>query len=99
MILIPLSQVPNQTLDVQLNGKTFTLTIHQGATSTLMDVSVNGVAVASSARIVTRQLVLFSAQETLNGNFFLDILDNESLPDYTQFGKSQFLYYLSPSEL
>lgn len=94
---IGLAAVPNQNFFVQLDERAYAITIHQGADCVVATVVRDEVTVIQGVRIVPGAPLLPYRYEE-DGNFILTTQDDE-LPDYTQFGVTQFLTYLSADDL
>lgn len=112
MRLITLSNIPNQSFSVSVDNNFYDLTIKQiagqntylngvfvGATNVIMACSItrNNVLIEEGSRII-QGIGLMPYQYQEQGNFVL-VTANDEYADYQQFGISQFLYYLSNSEL
>lgn len=98
MQVIPLEAIPNQELNLNLDGVRWTITIKVAVTSMIVDVLLNDAPLILGQRIAVGCPLIPYEYMTRNGNFIL-LVDNEELPDYTKFGLSQQLLYLAPGEL
>lgn len=114
MRLIPIANLPNQSLSVSVDNIFYDIRLKQIASSpkivngvvlytenVIMASSIirNNILIQEGIRIVPGlPLMPFLFQENNEGNFFLTTA-NDDYPDYQQFGISQFLYYLTQSEL
>lgn len=97
MIDVSIAAVPNQSLFVQLDERAYSLAFRTLGTSTSVTIVRDDVTLIEGSRVVTgTPLLPYHHQES--GNFVLSTQD-DSLPDYTQFGITQFLTYLSADEL
>jgi hypothetical protein len=97
MIEIPLQAIPNQKFSVQLDNRLYDITIT--ATGNVMSCTLvrDGETIQDTMRLVAgTPLLPYLYQEA--GNFAL-ITASGDLPDYTQFGVTQFLLYASQDEL
>lgn len=95
---ITLAAVPNQDLFVQLDQQAYQITLHAAGSNTVAITIVrNGETIVSGERLVTGTPVLPYLYEEA-GNFILTT-DAEALPDWQQFGITQFLTYVSADEL
>lgn len=94
---IPIQPVPNQSLTVVLDNNSWNIQIK--ATTGVMSVSLalNGVDVLDNMRAVAGMRLIPSQYEEA-GNFIITS-QNFELPDYQQFGVTQYLLYFSASEL
>jgi hypothetical protein len=97
MNLISLAAIPNQTFSMTLDNTLFDMRIFLAVNVMCCDLAVNGVPILTSARLVAGTPVI-PYFYLFNGNFLLSTL-NDELPDYTEFGASQFLVYYSQAEL
>jgi hypothetical protein len=97
MINIELKQLPNQSTSITLNGNIYDITIRSTTNSTTATIARNGSVLVSNIRILPLYPIL-PYRYLENGNFCL-ITDADDLPDYTLFGVSQSLVYLTPDEL
>lgn len=97
MIDIALAAVANQTLAVQLDGRQYTVTMHEANGVMSATITRDGATLVSNVRITAgTPLLPYRYQES--GNFLL-IVDGEALPYWDQFGVTQFLVYLTTAEL
>jgi len=97
VIDVPLAAVPNQTLTIQLLDSIYTITVL--ATNGVMSISVT----RDAAEIIANQRVtpgtpIFPYRYQEQGNFVFSV-EQEQLPDYTQFGTTQFLMFLTAQEV
>ena len=104
MIQIPIIDIPNQSLTLQLNDNQYDLTIHatqdneDGSTGIMaVDISINNTLIISGVRAVSL-FPLIPYRYLQNGNFVF-ITQNFEYPDWRQFGITQNLVYVSKSEL
>lgn len=94
---VPLQAVPNQQLSIQLGLFRYDLTVKQAAGVMSASVVRDGVTILENVRLVAgTPLLPYAYQE--DGNFALTTNDGD-LPDYTQFGITQYLVYLTAEEL
>ncbi len=97
MIDIGIAAVANQTFFVQLEGVPYTVTLHAADDVVAATISRDDETLLTGAR-VTPGMPLLPYRYQERGNFLL--LTNEGdLPDFTQFGVTQFLVYLTAAEL
>lgn len=104
MIQIPVVNIPNQTLSIQLDGNLYDISIHatqdneDGTTGIMaVDISINNSLIISGVRAVSNFL-LIPYQYLVNGNFGF-VTSNDDYPDWRKFGISQYLVYISNDEL
>lgn len=97
---IPLDAIPNQEISVRLEDFRYTLKFNDLCPGTLCaTVSRNDVLLISGVRCVAKELVLpYQYLEGTGGNFYFET-PNDEIPDYTKFGSTHFLYYISAAEL
>lgn len=94
---INLSILPNQSFSVQLDEIRYDFTIKSTAGIMMYDMKRDNEYVLRGQRIVAgAALIPYRYKE--KGNFVI-LVENDDLPDYTKFGISQKLYYLSEIEL
>jgi len=97
MIEVGIAAVPNQTFSVQIDDRTYAISLREANGVMCASITRDGVAVVTNMRLTAGTPVLpYRYQE--EGNFVM-LTENESLPYYDQFGVTQFLVYLSASEL
>lgn len=101
MQVVPLQSIPNQTLQVQLNGQACTLNIFQYAYGLFMTVYVGNSLIIASVLCEDFVRIVRSAYLGFSGDLvFLDMQGNDN-PVYTGLGgvNARFqLLYLLPSE-
>jgi len=97
MIDIALAAVANQTLAVQLDGRQYTIAMHEANGVMSATITRDGATLVSNVRVTAgTPLLPYRYQES--GNFLL-IVDGEALPYWDQFGVTQFLVYVTTAEL
>lgn len=97
MIDVSIAAVPNQSLFVQLDERAYSIAFRTLGNAVSVTIARDEVTLIQGSRVVTgTPLLPYRHQES--GNFVLSTQDEE-LPDYTQFGVTQFLTYLSANEL
>jgi hypothetical protein len=94
---IPLQAIPNQSFSITLDGNqwNFTLKTTNGVISVTL--AKNNVTLIENMRAVANGLII-PAKYLEDGNF-LFLTQNFQLPDYTQFGVTQLLIYITAAEL
>lgn len=98
MIDVSLAAVANQTLFIQLDERAYTITVHASGNGVMTaDITRDSVVLLQGGRI-TPGMPLLPYRYLESGNFVL-ITDADALPDFEQFGVTQFLVYLSADEL
>lgn len=97
MDLVELERIPNQELSVRLADRRFVLRIKEAAGVMVADVTVDGETILQGSRIVAGTPII--PYEYLGAGNLLLLTDDGELPDYTQFGVTQTLVYLSAAEI
>lgn len=98
MIEITLQSVPNQSFSINIGGISYDVSIKTGD-SALADISMNGNIVIQGVRVMPyRPIVPYEYLTQDNGNM-LFITDNGENIDYTKFGVTQYLVYLTADEM
>lgn len=97
MIQLNITPVPNQQFTARLDGARYTITLKTAQGVTLASILRDGVPVVESVRVLAGELII-PYQYKENGNFGI-ITENNALPNWEQFGISQFFYYFTPAEL
>lgn len=97
MMTLPLQAIPNQQLLVVLDNNQWVIEIKSTNGTISVSLSVNGVDVAENVRAVAGGFIIQSEYQE-QGNFAI-LCQDFLVPDYTQFGVTQFLTYFSQAEL
>jgi hypothetical protein len=97
MQVIPISAIPNQQLSVILNDNQWNITLRDTNGTISVSLTKNSEVIVQNARAVAGMRILQSRYQE-EGNFAI-ISNNQTVPDYTQFGITQFLVYITPDEL
>ncbi|CAB3812283.1 phage baseplate plug family protein [Achromobacter denitrificans] len=95
---IGLLAVPNQTFSVTINGILWELSIKVACGTMLADVRRDGTDLVLGQRIVAEFPILPYRYLSHEGNFAILTQEGE-LPWWEEFGRSQSLVYLDPSEV
>lgn len=96
---VPLQPLVNQSFDIVINSVQYFFRIRQIGDIVMVDMTINGDPVLEGQRCVAAEPVIpYKHLEKGNGNFFFTT-ENDALPNYTQFGVTQLLYWVSPDEL
>lgn len=96
---IQLAAVPNQSLSFTVDGNLWQITVKQAVTSMVMDITINDIRVISGTRIPGDDFIIpYPYIGTQLGNLMLTT-ERSLLPDYTQFGSTQQLFYWTPEEM
>ena len=102
MEIVPLQEVPNQTLQCQLAQQAFTLNIYQFAYGLFMDVLVDNVPIISGVICLNNNRIVRSKYLGFDGDFvFIDALSSTAPTDpiYTGLGTQYLLVYLEEADL
>lgn len=94
---IPLKAVPNQSFTVTLDNNQWDFTIKSTNGTVSVSLTRNNVVILSNARAVGNTKII-PAEYQEAGNFMI-VVQGFHLPDYTQFGVTQTLIYISAAEL
>ena len=97
MQIIPLQVLPNQALSVILDNNQWDFVIKVTRGIMTVSLQLNSVDILDSAAAVAGSLIIPSLYKE-SGNFMI-VTQSFQLPDYTQFGTTQFLIYYSADDL
>jgi|SRR6185437_311954 len=97
MLEIDLAAIPNQALSIRLDDNQYNISIIETCGCMSVTILRNNEIIIQNVRAVGGTL-LIPYRYLESGNFFIDTADNE-LPDYTKFGITQSLVYISQAEL
>lgn len=89
---IPLNAVPNQRLRVSLGDDEWELTIKVARSVMFCDIKRNDITLIQGIRVMPNQPLIPYRYLSGTGNFAF-ITDNDELPWWEQFGKSQYLVW------
>lgn len=96
---IELAAVPNQRFSLTLEGDRYDITLQAFFNGVAATIDRNGVRLISGTRAQPDwPLLPFEYLEYEHGNFIFTA-DNDDLIDYTKFGVTQFLSYVSIAEI
>ena len=105
MIIVPLAQVPSQTLNILLSGQAVTINLNTKFYGLFMDVLSGGVNIINGVLCLNQNYIVRSLYLGFQGDFVFWDTKGSSDPSYTglygpsnQNGRYQLLY-LAPSEL
>lgn len=97
MQTLNLVNIPSQSFSTRLQLKRFTLRLKDADGVMISDIECDGTPLIKGERILPNQPII--AYKRLEyGNFIL-LTEDEALPDWREFGKTQYLIYLSPDEI
>lgn len=97
MRVVPLSNAPNQSFTVTIDGTRWGVRLVAIGEGTAADVSRDGVEILRGVRVVAGEPII-PYKYLVTGNF-LFITEVDQMPVYSAFGVSQTLVYLSPDEI
>lgn len=97
MQAIPIQAIPNQAFSILLDTNQWDFEIKTTNGMVSVSLTLNGVVLIENLRAVTNGRIIPSKYEEA-GNFAI-IAQNQNVPDYTQFGTTQTLVYISPTDL
>ena len=98
MQLITIQAVPSQEVIVTLEGNRYKIQIKDADGFMTYGVIRNGETLLENGTRIVNGSPLLPYKYMEAGNFALEVPDSE-LPNYKQFGVTQFLYYASQEEL
>lgn len=98
MIDVSLAAVPCQSFTIQLEGRFYEIAVREvGAGAMAATIVRDGESLVSSMRLTAgTPLLPYRYQES--GNFLL-LTEADALPDWAEFGVTQFLVYVTADEL
>lgn len=97
MRTVPLAAVPNQEFTVTIDDVRWVVGVKTARGVTAVNISREGVTLLTGSRALAGEpLIPYAYLQT--GNFVFVTL-NDALPEYSLFGVSQFLVYLSADEI
>lgn len=97
MKVLPINAIPNQQLSVLLDGNQWDINLKLTNGGISCSLSRNNEVIVQNARVVAGMRIL-QAKYQEAGNFAM-ICNDQAVPDYTQFGVTQFMVYISQAEL
>lgn len=97
MLTIPIKNIPNQAFSIILDDNQYDFTIKDCLGNVAVTIIRNGELIVSNARAVSNKRILQSKYQEI-GNFSFLVPNNELL-NYTLFGSTQTLIYISQAEL
>jgi hypothetical protein len=97
VLQIPLQPIPNQKFSIQLDENFYDITIKATGNTMACDIIRNNEVIETGIRIVANEpLIVNRYQES--GNFTI-LSQNDDYAYYPEFNNTQFLIYISQSEL
>lgn len=97
METVSIQAIPNQTLTIVLNQIRWDMTIKSTNGTVSVSITKDGVLLIENAR-ATAGMRIIPAKYQEDGNFAI-ITTNNEIPDYTKFGITQSLVYVTQDEL
>jgi hypothetical protein len=94
---INLAPIPNQSLSVTINQVLYELRFFFVSNVMCCDLAINSVTVLSAMRLVAGSFII-PYNYLQNGNFIITTLNGE-IPNYSFFGATQFLLFLTNAEV
>lgn len=99
MIQIDLDPIPNQSFSLVVDQSRYEVTIRLAVEVMIADILRDGEEVVLGVRCLPDTLIIpYQYLEGSKGNFVF-LTEGDEIPNYTLFGVTQNLYYLSPTEL
>ena len=100
MLIVPTQALPNQTLQVTLDGQQVALNIYQTNFGLFCDIILAGTAIVTGQIAQNLNLLVNDAYLGFQGDFcFFDTLGTGTDPIYTGLGDQYQLIYLEASDL
>ena len=100
MQVVPVQQVPSQTLTVQLGNQNCQLTIYQQLYGLFIDVYVNNALIIGGVICENLTKIVRDGYLGFVGDLvFYDTTSGDADPEYVNLGTRYLLLYLAPSEL
>lgn len=99
MQVVPLQPVPNQTLQVQLDGQPVTLDVLQYRYGLFMSVTLGDTLIIASVLCQNFNRIVRSLYLGFSGDFFFLDLQGVTDPVFTGLGSRYVLVYIPASEL
>jgi hypothetical protein len=97
MQLINIDALPNQSFTVTLGDNNYLIKIYSIDGHMSYDLFINSIKIVAGFKMINDVLLLPYVHQEDSGNILLQISEDE-IPDFTRFGLSQFLYYLTEDE-
>jgi len=94
---IAIDVLSSQRFTFTAGGNNYKLKIYSIDGHMSYDLFINSIEIVAGFKIVNDIPLLPYPHQEVNGNILLQIPEDE-IPDYTRFGLSQFLYYLTEDE-
>lgn len=98
MRTLPIEAMPNQQLSINIDGNRWTVRLKIAVNSMFADIYLNDEPLILGQRIAVGTPVIPYDYLATAGNFIF-VVEGDALPDWTQFGITQQMLYVSPGEL
>ena len=99
MLTIDMQPIPNQRFQATMDGVSYDVTVRDAGDILLMDVTANGVVIATSLPCIARQLVMpYPYLEGAGGNFVFVTTSGDN-PQSANLGTADILLYATAAEL
>jgi len=98
MQIVPLQSIPNQTLQIILNGQSCQLNVYQAPTAMFIDVYVNGEPIRVGSICQNLNLIIRHLYLGFIGDFVFADTQGTSDPSYDGLGSRFQLAYLTATE-
>lgn len=99
MQIVPTKAVPNQTLQIQLDGQPCTINIYQQAYGLYVDLYVAEVLIIAGVIVENLNRIVRSLYLGFSGDLMFVDNDGSNDPVYTGLGSRYFLVYVAASDL
>lgn len=97
MRVIPLAAEANQSFTATIDNVRYEIALKTARGVLVCDITVEGVTVITGGRVLAGEMLIpYKYLET--GNFIMTTV-NDELPEWSQLGSTQQLYFFSPAEL
>lgn len=98
MYIVPIQNIPNQTLNAVLNGLEYRIALRTIRGFTFMSCWVNDEVLFYNQVCTPNNWVNVYNYISINGKFYFSCIDSE-YPYYQNFGNTQNLVFLTPEEV
>ena len=96
---ITIQNIPNQKVTCTVSGFRYEITLKDASGFMVYGVARDGTELLAVGHRVVNRSPLLPYRYLEEGNFILSISDESGEADYTQFGQTQFLYYVPKESL
>lgn len=99
MIDVSLQQLSNQELSIALENSRYVIRVVETNTMMAITITKDDVVLIENARLLPNDFILRSnLVDPDSGNFFM-FVQSDAIPDWNNFGVTQFLQYITSDEL